>query len=56
MEVTINGIPVEKLLEIYEKYGGSIENIKARDAKYRDAHREERNQKAREYYKRRKEA
>ena len=56
MDVTIKGIPVEKLLEVYEKYEGSVDRVKSRDAKYRDAHREERNKKAREYYQRRKEA
>jgi len=56
MDVTIKGIPVEKLLEVYEKYEGSVEKVKARDAKYREAHRDIRNQKAKEYYKRRKEA
>ena len=56
MDVTIKGIPVEKLLEVYEKYEGSVDRVKSRDAKYRDAHREERNKKAREYYLKRKEA
>lgn len=56
MDVTIKGIPVEKLLEVYEKYEGSVEKVKARDAMYREKHREERNQKAKEYYKKRKEA
>ena len=56
MDVTIKGIPVEKLLEVYEKYEGSVDRVQSRDAKYRDAHREERNKKAREYYQRRKEA
>jgi major membrane immunogen (membrane-anchored lipoprotein) len=56
VDVTIKGIPVEKLLEVYEKYEGSVDRVKSRDAKYRDAHREERNKKAREYYQRRKEA
>ena len=56
MDVTIKGIPVEKLLEVYEKYKGSVDRVKSRDAKYRDAHREERNKKAREYYLKRKEA
>jgi major membrane immunogen (membrane-anchored lipoprotein) len=50
MDITIKGIPVEKLLEVYEKYEGSVDKIKSRDAKYREAHREERNQKAKEYY------
>jgi hypothetical protein len=54
MDVTIKGIPVEKLLEVYEKYEGSVDKVKARDAKYREAHREERNKKAREYYQRKK--
>ena len=56
VDVTIKGIPVEKLLEVYEKYEGSVDRVKSRDAKYRDAHREERNKQAREYYQRRKEA
>jgi major membrane immunogen (membrane-anchored lipoprotein) len=56
MDVTIKGIPVEKLLEVYEKYEGSVDRVKSRDAKYREAHKEERNKKAREYYQRRKEA
>ena len=56
MDVTIKGIPVEKLLEVYEKYEGSVEKVKARDAKYRETHRDIRNQKAKEYYQRRKEA
>jgi ribosomal protein S4 len=56
MDVTIKGIPVEKLLEVYEKYEGSVDKVKARDAKYREAHKEERNRKAREYYQKRKEA
>jgi len=56
VDVTIKGIPVEKLLEVYEKYEGSVDRVKSRDAKYRDTHREERNKKAREYYQRRKEA
>ena len=56
MDVTIKGGPVEKLLEVYEKYEGSVDKVKARDAKYRESHREERNKKAREYYQRRKEA
>lgn len=56
MDVTIKGIPVEKLLEVYEKYAGSVENIISREKRYRDSHREERNKKAREYYQRRKEA
>jgi hypothetical protein len=54
MDVTIKGIPVEKLLEVYEKYVGSVENIINREKRYRDSHREERNKKAREYYQRRK--
>lgn len=56
VDVTIKGIPVEKLLEVYEKYEGSVDRVKSRDAKYREAHREERNKKAREYYQRRKKA
>jgi major membrane immunogen (membrane-anchored lipoprotein) len=56
MDVTIKGIPVAKLLEVYEKYEGSVDKVKARDAKYRETHREERNRKAREYYQKRKEA
>ena len=47
---------MEKLLEVYEKYEGTVEKVKARDAKYRETHKEERNKKAKEYYKRRKEA
>jgi hypothetical protein len=54
MDVTIKGIPVEKLLEVYEKYEGSVEKVKARDALYREKHKAERNQKAKEYYQRRK--
>ena len=34
MDVTIKGIPVEKLLEVYEKYEGSVDRVKSRDAKY----------------------
>jgi len=56
MDVTIKGIPVEKLLEVYEKYEGSVDRVKSRDAKYRESHKAERNKKAREYYQRRKEA
>jgi major membrane immunogen (membrane-anchored lipoprotein) len=56
VDVTIKGIPVEKLLEVYEKYEGSVDRVKSRDAKYREAHKAERNKKAREYYQRRKEA
>lgn len=56
MDVTIKGIPVEKLLEVYEKYAGSVENIISREKRYRDSHKEERNKKAREYYYRKKEA
>jgi major membrane immunogen (membrane-anchored lipoprotein) len=55
MDVTIKGIPVEKLLEVYEKYSAG-EKIKSRDAKYRETHKEELSQKNREYYQRRKEA
>jgi hypothetical protein len=54
MDVTIKGIPVEKLLEVYEKYEGSVDRVKSRDAKYREAHKAERNKKAREYYQRKK--
>ena len=59
MDVTIKGIPVEKLLEVYEKYSAAIESLgklENREKKYRDSHKEERNKKAREYYYCKKEA
>lgn len=54
MDVTIKGIPIETLLEFYEKHKGCDETVKARAKKYREAHKKERNQKAKEYYQKKK--
>ena len=56
MDVTIKGIPVEKLLEVYEKYEGHQETKHDRDKRYRESHKEEIKRKNREYYIKRKEA
>jgi hypothetical protein len=54
MDVTIKGIPIETLLEFYEKHKGCDETVKARAKRYREAHKKERNQKAKEYYQKKK--
>jgi hypothetical protein len=54
MDVTIKGIPIETLLEFYEKHKGCDETVKAKAKKYREAHKKERNQKAKEYYQKKK--
>ena len=54
MDVTIKGIPIETLLEFYEKHKGCDETVKARAKRYREAHKRERNQKAKEYYQKKK--
>lgn len=55
MDVTIKGIPVEKLLEVYEKHAGHQETKHDRDKRYREAHKEEIKRKNHEYYLKRKE-
>jgi hypothetical protein len=50
MDITIKGIPVEKLLEVYEQYAGQTETKHDRDKRYREAHKEKLKQKNREYY------
>jgi hypothetical protein len=50
MDITIKGIPVEKLLEVYEQYAGQVETKHDRDKRYREAHKEKLKQKNREYY------
>jgi len=56
MDVTIKGIPVEKLLEVYEKYGNGLGTKHDRDKRYREAHKEAIKKKNHEYYLKRKEA
>lgn len=56
MDITIKGIPVEKLLEVYEQHAGQVETKHDRDKRYREAHKEKLKQKNREYYLKRKEA
>ena len=55
MDVTIKGIPIEKLLEVYEKYEGHQETKHDRDKRYREAHKEAIKKKNHEYYLKRKE-
>ena len=50
MDITIKGIPVEKLLEVYEQYAAQTETKHDRDKRYREAHKEKLKQKNREYY------
>ena len=54
MDVTVKGIPVQTLLEFYEKYKTKFEQELARKKKYREAHKEELNTQAKEYYQKRK--
>ena len=54
MDVTIKGIPIEKLLEVYEKYEGHQETKHDRDKRYREAHKEAIKKKNHEYYLKRK--
>lgn len=56
MDVTIKGIPIEKLLEVYEKYEGHQETKHDRDKRYREAHKEAIKKKNHEYYLKRKDA
>jgi hypothetical protein len=55
MDVTIKGIPVDKLLEVYEKYGNGLDTKHDRDKRYRESHKEYIKKKNHEYYMKRKE-
>jgi hypothetical protein len=50
MDITIKGIPVEKLLEVYEQHAGQTETKHDRDKRYRESNKEKLKQKNREYY------
>ncbi len=56
MDVTIRGIPIEKLLEVYDQYACQTETKHDRDKRYREAHKEQIRKKNHEYYVKRKEA